>query len=179
MAQSGAGTWMSLSTPTGPGRVPDSGAGTLGRRGLPAWDVPQETVLDCIEPESIDRLRMPQNFIRYAFSFPHRRLEEIRDLLEEWGQWDDLRSLANYHSVVKKLFDLLKDSFVVCTGRSHSIATEMSKKISRDVSLLHERLAAILCEKGTCKSFFACRGDLAQQLLDLSQDVCSYPLGVS
>jgi hypothetical protein len=37
------------------------------------------------------------------------RLDELRDSVKSWEEWDTLTALANYHSVVEKLFGFLKE----------------------------------------------------------------------
>ncbi|KAF8186924.1 hypothetical protein K438DRAFT_1021080 [Mycena galopus ATCC 62051] len=88
------------------------------------------------------------------------------------GRWGVLESLANYHSVVKSLLVVLKDMPMTHLHEtSHTIAEEAVRALSQDVHVLHDQLVSILRDSESCTSFLACRGSLAQQLLDLLQDL--------
>ncbi|KAJ6558073.1 kinase-like domain-containing protein [Mycena capillaripes] len=141
--------------------------------GMTTGGLPQTTILDYVEKELIDRLKMPQRFLVYAFSLPHQlSQEQIIDLLEQWGGWDILHSLANYRSVVKMLFGILKDTLTRgFIGSTYVVANEIFENLSQDAEVLRHQLVSIFRDSGTYKSFLACRGDLAQQLLDLLQDL--------
>ncbi|KAJ7778213.1 hypothetical protein B0H16DRAFT_880681 [Mycena metata] len=71
-------------------------------------------ILDHIGNDSLNRLKIPKHFIIYALSLPQElsqgQLDEIQGLFDEWGQWDTLQSLAGYHSGIKTLFDILKET---------------------------------------------------------------------
>ncbi|KAF7360266.1 Protein kinase domain-containing protein [Mycena venus] len=139
------------------------------------------TILDCIEKQWIDGLKMPQNFIVYAFSLSlqlsHGHIIHIRDLVQQWVQWDLLESLAKYHSVVKTVFGIVKSALIrESLWVSHAIAEETFQRLSQDVHDLHDQLVAIFSHSESYKFFLTCRGDLAQHLLDLLQDLLdSFP----
>ncbi|KAJ7108599.1 kinase-like domain-containing protein [Mycena epipterygia] len=142
---------------------------------IPA-SLPRMNILDCVEQHVMDRLQIPQNLIVYIFSLPHqlpqRRLYEIQDRLDQWVEWDTLTSLANYRSVVEILFSILCDILLRHSLRSrHAIAEEVFERLREDVFAVYEQLTSILRDSETYKSFYACRGALAQQLLDLLQDL--------
>ncbi|KAJ7880856.1 kinase-like domain-containing protein [Mycena leptocephala] len=122
----------------------------------------QTTILDSIEKESINRLNIPRNFIDYAFSLPlrlsHRQVDDIRSLLELWVGFDELECIAGFHSV---------DS----APSGKAIAERISSELSQDVEVLFGQLAHILRNPEVYKELLACRGDLAQQLLDILQDL--------
>ncbi|KAF7360303.1 Protein kinase domain-containing protein [Mycena venus] len=127
--------------------------------------------------------QIEQNFITYAFNLlsldqlSQGQIGVIRDLLQQWVRWDILESLANYHSVVKTLFGILKNTLMPNSmWSSHAIAEEIFQRLSQDVHALHEQLVSIFCDSGSYRSFLALRGDLAQRLLDLLQDLLdSFP----
>ncbi|KAF7333010.1 Protein kinase domain-containing protein [Mycena venus] len=54
---------------------------------------------------------------------------------------------------------------------SHHVVTQIWEHVSRDVSTVLRELISVLRDSETRKSFFAYRGALAQQLLDLVQDL--------
>ncbi|KAF7360269.1 Protein kinase domain-containing protein [Mycena venus] len=148
----------------------------------PVTTFSRKTILDCIEKQWVDHLKIPQNLVVYAFSLPHPELSQgeldrIRNLLHQWGRWDILEGLANFHSVVKSLFEILKNTLKRdLPGNSHPIAEEAFRNLSQDVQALHDHLVSILRDTETYQGFLACRGDLAQQLLDLLQDLLdSFP----
>ncbi|KAJ7359501.1 kinase-like domain-containing protein [Mycena albidolilacea] len=139
------------------------------------------TVLDSVEKEWIDSLKMPKKFITCAFSLlqqsPQGQIIEIRNMLQQWGRWDVLESLASYHRVVKLLFGALKDALSSTQLKaSHVLAEEIFQCLSQDLCDLEEQLVAIFRDSESYKNFLACRGDLAQRLLDLLQDLLdSFP----
>ncbi|KAJ7367154.1 hypothetical protein DFH08DRAFT_836665 [Mycena albidolilacea] len=90
--------------------------------------------------------------------------------LKEWGQWDILKSLANYRSDVNILLEALK-STVMSPELAELTATEVSERLSRDVSAVLQALVSVLTNAETYKSFLAYRGPPAQQLLDIVQDL--------
>ncbi|KAJ7895143.1 kinase-like domain-containing protein [Mycena olivaceomarginata] len=118
--------------------------------------------------------RTPTNLIMHAISVLNRRsdsrLDELRDSVKSWEEWDTLTALANYHSVVEKLFGFLKE-VLPRDQSSHAIATEIFEKMSQDVSTISAQMTLILCDSKTYKQFLACRGSGAQRLLDLVQDL--------
>ncbi|KAJ6514527.1 kinase-like domain-containing protein [Mycena vulgaris] len=140
---------------------------------------PPATILDSIEKQVLDRLKIPQNLMLLTFSLPQlsrSRMDEIRDMLDRWAEWDILTSIASYHSVVKILFGVLSEVSRRRSGNSHTVAEDILQKMSQDVSVIHEQLIGILRVPESYKSFLVCRGPLAQQLLDLLQDLLdSFP----
>ncbi|KAJ7795798.1 hypothetical protein B0H14DRAFT_98401 [Mycena olivaceomarginata] len=72
------------------------------------------TVLQAVEKEWIDSLKMPKNFITWVFSLllqpPQRYTIQIRSMVQQWMRWDVLESLASYHSIVKLLFGIVRDA---------------------------------------------------------------------
>ncbi|KAF7360262.1 Protein kinase domain-containing protein [Mycena venus] len=139
------------------------------------------TILDCIEKQWMECLKIPQNFIVHVFSLPvqlsQEKIIDIRDLVRQWVQWGILESLANYCSVVKTLFDILKHTLLrKSLGDSHAVAEETFRRLSQDVRGLHDQLDEIFLHSESYKNFITCRGDLAQHLLDLLQDLLdSFP----
>ncbi|KAJ7493809.1 kinase-like domain-containing protein [Mycena latifolia] len=99
------------------------------------------------------------------------RLNGLRDSMESWKGWDTLTGLANYHSVIELLFSLLEEDSTPANQGSHIIATEIFKKLSQDVSAISAQLILILGDSKTYKEFLACRGSLAQGILDVVQDL--------
>ncbi|KAF7350032.1 Protein kinase domain-containing protein [Mycena venus] len=92
---------------------------------------------------------------------------EITQLSQQWAEWDLLTSLANYRSVAKILFRYLKDS---PTLRGVT-ATNVSHQLSLDISAVVEKMNSLLSNSATYKHFLSCRGSVAQELLDLLQDL--------
>ncbi|KAJ7738889.1 kinase-like domain-containing protein [Mycena olivaceomarginata] len=129
-------------------------------------------ILDCIEKEWMDSLKIPQNFILYVFSLILRpsqgQITKIRDLMQEWVRWDALQSLANYRCAMETLFDVLK---TMPDWPKSSHAENIYQCLSQDVHVLHDQLLSIFQDPETYRNFLACRGDLAQKLVDLLQDV--------
>jgi hypothetical protein len=52
----------------------------------------------------------PPLSLQIRINWTSRQSIEIRDMLQQWVQWDILESLANYHSVAKLLFGIVKDA---------------------------------------------------------------------
>ncbi|KAJ7982934.1 kinase-like domain-containing protein [Mycena polygramma] len=115
-------------------------------------------------------LELHQNFACYAVRRLRRYDGPIHKLLElsqQWAASDVLTSLGNYRSVAKILFEYVK----VETPSDVSIALELSEQLRLDFSSLLQRTTSILRDAGTRKQFLGCRGTLAQQLLDLLQEL--------
>jgi hypothetical protein len=55
---------------------------------------------------------------------------------------------------------------------SHAIAKEIFEKMSQDVSAISAQMILIVRDEETYKQFLACEGSVAQNILDLVQDVC-------
>ncbi|KAJ7119052.1 kinase-like domain-containing protein [Mycena epipterygia] len=120
--------------------------------------------------------RIPKNFVLYVLSILNqrsdRRLNEFRGLIKQWEAWDVLTSLTNYRSVVEMLFSFLKDTDSF--GNTHAIAKGIFNAMSQDIETIFDRLTFILRDsvsRATCKTMFTCRGDPAQQLLDITQEL--------
>ncbi|KAJ6487845.1 kinase-like domain-containing protein [Mycena sanguinolenta] len=133
------------------------------------------TILEWVE-KWMESLQLPLGFIIYVFSLPlqlsHGTIIEIQLMVQEWVQWDILESLANYRSIVKTLFDIVKSTLMRDSLRiSHIIAKEILECLSQDVYVLHDKLVAIFRHSESYKRFLACRGNRAQELMDLLQDV--------
>ncbi|KAJ7895938.1 kinase-like domain-containing protein [Mycena olivaceomarginata] len=91
---------------------------------------------------------------------------EIAQLSKQWAEWDVLTSLANYRAVVQTLFKYLKDSNL------HRVsAVEVSNGLSQDSNRVLQQINTLLSDRTTYKHFVSCRGMIAQQLLDLLQDL--------
>ncbi|KAF7328118.1 Protein kinase domain-containing protein [Mycena venus] len=104
-------------------------------------------------------------------------LNELAQLTKQWAEWDILTSLANYHSVVKILFGYLKDLPLIFVSdpssrySSRAFAIELSDRLFQDISSVVREIETILSNSVTYKHFLTCRGTVAQQLLDLLQDL--------
>ncbi|KAJ7741672.1 kinase-like domain-containing protein [Mycena metata] len=85
----------------------------------------------------------------------------------EWAKWDMLTALANYHSVVKILLRYLTTE----ESPRHFMPEEVSDRLTRDISSVSAQITSILSDSAASKRFLSCRGALAQQLLDLLQDL--------
>ncbi|KAJ7792928.1 kinase-like domain-containing protein [Mycena olivaceomarginata] len=88
--------------------------------------------------------------------------------MQEWVRWDALQSLANYRCAMETLFDVLK---TMPDWPKSSHAENIYQCLSQDVHVLHDQLLSIFQDPETYRNFLACRGDLAQKLVDLLQDV--------
>ncbi|KAJ6499804.1 kinase-like domain-containing protein [Mycena vulgaris] len=77
-----------------------------------------------------------------------------------------LTALGNYKSVMDILFGYLKDNRL---GRS--ISQQISEQLSHDFPAVLRQLISIFWNEESYKRFLTCRGCLAQQLLDLIQDI--------
>ncbi|KAJ6514519.1 kinase-like domain-containing protein [Mycena vulgaris] len=133
----------------------------------------QEFMADLNTVVSSD-LKILKNFYSYTRSITAMQqrssiLDEFRDLVKQWEGWDILTSLANYRAVVGILFGFLKDTGP--PGNGHVIAKEISEILSQDAAAAVEQLAFILQDSETYKTFLGCRGESAQQLLDLIQEL--------
>ncbi|KAJ7142965.1 kinase-like domain-containing protein, partial [Mycena epipterygia] len=137
-------------------------------------DATQAIVAGLGEEMDLQHWGIPINLIKHAISILGRRsdsrLNELRDLVQSWEKWDTLTALANYRSVVEILFGFLKEDSTADRA-SPAIATEIFEKMSRDVSAISTQMILILRDSKTYKHFLACRGSLAQQILDLIQDL--------
>ncbi|KAJ7485327.1 kinase-like domain-containing protein [Mycena latifolia] len=96
-------------------------------------------------------------------------MTEIRDLSKQWAEWDILSSLGNYQSVVNILFGYLNNKTSSKAG--HPVRTQISEQLSQDVCAVQRQLVCLLRDEQTYRRFLACHGNLAQQLLDLIQDI--------
>ncbi|KAF7330803.1 Protein kinase domain-containing protein [Mycena venus] len=92
---------------------------------------------------------------------------EIAQLSKQWSDWDVLTSLANHRSVVQILFGYLKDSPKLPPNFSMNVSDRLTEDISRVV----DQMDSVLSDRTTYKGFLSCRGSVAQQLLDLLQDL--------
>ncbi|KAJ7728912.1 hypothetical protein B0H16DRAFT_233408 [Mycena metata] len=124
----------------------------------------------------VDRFKIPQNLINYTLSLPlqpsQRQLQDIQKQFQLWATWDDLESLAGHQSVVRTLVNILKDTLPQDSRRApEAIAEQISNAMSQDAQDIHKLFASILRHEETCKAFLGCRGDVAQHLLDLLQDL--------
>ncbi|KAF8210766.1 kinase-like domain-containing protein [Mycena galopus ATCC 62051] len=140
---------------------------------------PQKATADAVNhiaKRSLNRLKIAQNFINYTFSFPlqlsQSQLDEIEGQLEIWTGWDGLERLVGYHTIMHRLFAILKDKFVGdYATSSQCIAEQIFNELYQDAKDLHEQFASILRGRETYQTFLDCRDDSAQQLLDLLQDL--------
>ncbi|KAJ6509033.1 kinase-like domain-containing protein [Mycena sanguinolenta] len=103
-----------------------------------------------------------QNFASYFSSS-----DEIVQLSKQWAQWDHLTSLANYRSVVQILFGYLTK----LPNSNRASAQDICNRISADLSCVLQHMDSILSDPTSYKLFLSCRGAVAQQLLDLLQDL--------
>ncbi|KAK7044762.1 kinase domain-containing protein [Favolaschia claudopus] len=134
------------------------------------------TVLEWVEKQWMDDLTLPKYFIAHAFSLPLSlspiQINDIQIVVQQWGRWDAVESLANYRSVVKILFEIIKNGLIPdARWISHVVAEEIFRCLSQDLIVIHDQLVAISRNHTSNKAFLASRGDCAQQLLDLLQDV--------
>ncbi|KAJ7472839.1 kinase-like domain-containing protein [Mycena latifolia] len=117
-------------------------------------------------------LEIHKNFAFYTlnvlrlFNVP---MTEIRDLSKQWAERDMLCSLGNYQSMVNTLFGYLNNKISSRVG--HTVAKKISEQLSQDVSAVQRQLVSLLRNEQNYRRFLACRGSLAQQLLDLIQDL--------
>ncbi|KAJ6622329.1 kinase-like domain-containing protein [Mycena sp. CBHHK59/15] len=100
-------------------------------------------------------------------------LEKFGGIVERWAKSDILTSLANYHAVVEILLNFLQDS-TPDWRISHATSQEIFMHLSCGIPSIVAQMALILREPETYKTFLDCRGTLAQQLLDLVQDLLDY-----
>ncbi|KAJ7367870.1 kinase-like domain-containing protein [Mycena albidolilacea] len=92
---------------------------------------------------------------------------EIAQFSKQWAQWDSLTSLANYRFVVRLLFGYLEES----SNLHRASAVDVSNRLSQDITAVLNQINSILTDHATYKQFLSCRGMVAQQLLDLLQDL--------
>ncbi|KAF7366200.1 hypothetical protein MVEN_00497100 [Mycena venus] len=100
-------------------------------------------------------------------------LNELLRLSKQWAEWDVLASLANYHSVVTTLFGYLKAKDSPNSNRA--LAVEVFDCLSRDISSVLRQMNSILSDSAMYKLFLSSQGTLAQELLDLLQDLLDSP----
>ncbi|KAJ6487844.1 kinase-like domain-containing protein [Mycena sanguinolenta] len=133
-----------------------------------------KTILDCIGKNSLDCLKLPRNFIVHASSLPlwlsQGEVAKIRDSWQEWAHWDIFKCLANYRLVVETLLDLLENNLLRNLSQSDH-AEKIAQSLSQDVQVLHDQLLLIFGDPNKYKIFLSFRGDLAQKLVDLLQDL--------
>ncbi|KAF8211566.1 kinase-like domain-containing protein [Mycena galopus ATCC 62051] len=118
-----------------------------------------------------------RNFVSYVLDtlkFFDGPLNEITELSKQWAERDRLTSLANYRSVVQILFGYLKDSQNL-RGAGINVYTQLSE----DLSSVLRQMNSILSDRATYRQFLNCRGDVAQQLLDLLQDLLDSSHGLA
>ncbi|KAJ7895941.1 kinase-like domain-containing protein, partial [Mycena olivaceomarginata] len=111
---------------------------------------------------------------------------EIAQLSKQWAEWDVLTSLANYRFVVQTLFEYFKvrschaPNVPLSESSPHDqkssnlrrvSAIEVADRLSQDISCVIQQINSILSDRATYKKFLSCRGTVAQQLLDLLQDL--------
>ncbi|KAJ7511508.1 kinase-like domain-containing protein [Mycena galericulata] len=110
-----------------------------------------------------------RNFASYVLQkiSPNLKPELLR-LSNRWAQWDMLTCLANYHCVIKILLGYLEDQDF---PDSNGVATHVAVRLSLDMPLVLGQMTSILHHPETYKDFLASRGSLAQELLDLVQDL--------
>ncbi|KAK6981052.1 kinase domain-containing protein [Favolaschia claudopus] len=143
---------------------------------LSSTHILRTTVLEWVEKQWMDDLKLPKYFIAHAFSLPLSlspvQIKDIQIVVQQWGRWDAVESLANYRSVVKILFEIIKNGLMAdAQWISHVVAEEIFRCLSQDLIVIHDQLVAIFRNQTSTKAFLASRGDCAQQLLDLLQDV--------
>ncbi|KAJ7489234.1 kinase-like domain-containing protein [Mycena latifolia] len=117
-------------------------------------------------------LEIHKNLVFYALDVLRRSnglMTEIRDLSKQWAEWDILSSLGNYQSVVNILLGYLNNKTSSKAGRP--VQKQISEQLSQDVSVVERQLVSLLRDEGTYRRLLACRGSLAQQLLDLIQNI--------
>ncbi|KAJ7741665.1 hypothetical protein B0H16DRAFT_1564820 [Mycena metata] len=136
-----------------------------------------ESIADLENVHLGDWFRIHQSLALYIFAGIKLRADvnsspphELFELSKQWAEWDTITSLANYHSVVQVLFRYL-GAHQEPTTSNRTIAIEVSELLSRDISSVFEQLILTLCNSDTYKRFLSCRGDTAQRLLDLLQDL--------
>ncbi|KAJ6516327.1 kinase-like domain-containing protein [Mycena sanguinolenta] len=111
------------------------------------------------------------SYVVYTLELYDGSSNEIVQLYEEWGRWDSLTSLANYRFVVRILFEYLTQS----SDSNPESALDILDQISADLSCVLRQMNSILSNRETYKRFLSCRGAVAQQLLDLLQDLLDSP----
>ncbi|KAJ7139286.1 kinase-like domain-containing protein [Mycena epipterygia] len=121
-------------------------------------------------------LALHQNFASYVLhrlKYCDGLRNNVIELSKQWAEWDVLTSLANYQYVVDMLFKCLE--VIKSSPQSGpAIAEEISQQMSRDVAMVLSQMVSVLDNKETYKQFLTCRGTLAQQLLDLVQDLLDF-----
>ncbi|KAJ7489240.1 kinase-like domain-containing protein, partial [Mycena latifolia] len=96
-------------------------------------------------------------------------MTEIRDWSKQWAEWDILSSLGNYQSVVNILFGYLDNK--TSSKARRPVQKQISEQLSQDAGVVQKQLVSLLRDEGTYRRLLDCRGNLAQQLLDLIQDI--------
>ncbi|KAF7374851.1 Calcium-transporting ATPase [Mycena sanguinolenta] len=115
-------------------------------------------------------LEIHQNLVSYVshtLELCDGSWDEIVQLSKQWAQWDDLTSLANYRFVVQILFGYLTKP----PNSNRASALDIWDQISADIRCVLRHLNSILSDRTSYKLFLSCRGAVAQQLLDLLQDL--------
>ncbi|KAJ7717264.1 kinase-like domain-containing protein [Mycena metata] len=121
---------------------------------------------------------MPINLITYTRATLERRsgspLHKFETLVKTWYEWGTVEALANFRPTVDILCDFLREDSVQYQ-RTHkltqTIAHEIFDKMTQDHSRILGQMLLIFRDPTTYKDFLACRGSMAQQLLDLVQDL--------
>ncbi|KAF8211580.1 kinase-like domain-containing protein [Mycena galopus ATCC 62051] len=105
-------------------------------------------------------------YVLYALQCFDGPWSEIAQLSKQWAEWDVLTSLANYRSVVQILFRYLTD-----LPNPPGVEMSVFNRLSEDISSVLQQMNSILTDRTTYQHFLNCRGTVAQQLLDLLQDL--------
>ncbi|KAJ7084501.1 kinase-like domain-containing protein [Mycena crocata] len=90
---------------------------------------------------------------------------------KQWAAWDIITSLANYHFVVQVQLGFIKN---VMELDHDTVARQISEKLAQDVYEVSSQMVLALRDSNVRESFLGHRGRLAQQLLDLVQDILDY-----
>ncbi|KAJ6516351.1 hypothetical protein C8R45DRAFT_959829 [Mycena sanguinolenta] len=112
-------------------------------------------------------LELHRHFVLYVLHLYDSPWNEIARLSEKWAEWDYLTSLANYRFVDQILFGYLMKSSTL----SSASAIDVCVYLSWDMSAVLLRIDRILSDRATYGHLLSCRGTVAQQLLDLLQDL--------
>ncbi|KAJ7279584.1 kinase-like domain-containing protein [Mycena rebaudengoi] len=116
-------------------------------------------------------LELHQNFASFTLHALRVRDRPFDKLVQSSGEWagrDMLTCLVNYRSVTESLFEYFpKDPMHL----NASVPGQIWDQLSSDFDLMLKQMTSILSDSTTHEQIFACRGTIAQQLLDVLQDV--------
>jgi len=99
-------------------------------------------------------------------------LKDLKTNLRTWMTWDDVTVLANYRAIGEKLREAL---YQVENAVHQGLPDELNRLLNLDFIATCAHLLVIFRERSKYEAFLARRGEDAQCLLNLLQELLDYP----